>query len=326
MGIEILSIVVVAAILGTLGWVMQRRKRTTNLAATQSGGAATPGTGAGEDKTAPASAAEAAERESAALEQSKLVVHALLRSLSESVASLDVDSAKYTGSLDRHRVGIQKAMTLAGIQEIERMLLVELEDMQGANNRYREQLDQANSKLKQQQVELDRLHADSDTDFLTRVANRRTFDARFKEEFSRAKRYNKSFSLMLIDVDNFKQINDTYGHLAGDRVLRALAKILDEMRRESDLLARYGGEEFVFLLPETSAQNAHVAAEAVRSKVERSVFRCDSHALRITISLGVGEVYPKTDTGQSLFARVDAALYRAKGNGRNRVEMATAAS
>ena len=105
-------------------------------------------------------------------------------------------------------------------------------------------------------------------------------------------------------------------------MLRAVAQLLDEEKRASDFLARYGGEEFVFLLPETQTEQARVLAEKMRKKVEDARFRYEKDALRVTISAGVGTLTNKEESGEALFERVDAALYRAKEMGRNRVETA----
>jgi diguanylate cyclase len=117
-------------------------------------------------------------------------------------------------------------------------------------------------------------------------------------------------------------VNDSYGHLAGDRVLRAVAKLLDEQKRVSDFLARYGGEEFALILPETPADHAKVLAEKARTMVAGTKFRYEEELIQITISAGVGEVAAHKESAEDLFARVDAALYRAKEKGRNRVELA----
>ena len=256
------------------------------------------------------------------LERSKLVVHALLQSVSASVESLLGDSSHYSGSLEKHKAGIKKAMTIAGIKELEKVMLAELEHMQAANSKYRLKLDEANLKLKDQKRELEKLQSDVGIDFLTRIPNRRSFESRITDEIGRTKRYDTKFSLVILDVDHFKSVNDVYGHLAGDRILRAIAHIMNDQKRETDFLARYGGEEFTILLPETSADEAAIMADKIRKKVSASKFRFEKKVIGVNISAGVGEVMPKGDTADNIFKRVDAALYRAKENGRNRIEMA----
>ncbi len=268
---------------------------------------------------------DASTGESSELERSKLVIHALLQSLSDGLTTLLDDTSTYNDSLERHKNDVKKAMTLAGLKELERVLLTELEQMQMTTVEYRRELDQAKQETQQQREQLEQLQADASLDFLTKIPNRRTFDERLKEEMSRAQRYGSTFSLMVVDIDNFKNVNDLFGHQAGDRILRAVAHILDEQRRASDFLARYGGEEFVVLLPETATARAQVLAEKTRQKVSNARFRYDERTIRVTVSIGVGDYAASTDTWDDLFARVDQALYTAKRNGRNRVEVASTA-
>ncbi|HOZ46534.1 MAG TPA: GGDEF domain-containing protein, partial [Candidatus Hydrogenedentes bacterium] len=266
--------------------------------------------------------AEAALRQNTlALDQSKLAVHALLQSVTESLETLLQGSAGYGDTLEEHKAAIRKALDTAAIREWQEAMESELEKMQSSNAQYLQQLDSANQKLRDQQEELVRLQSDVGMDFLTKIPNRRSFDKRVAEEMNRAERYGGTFSMVVFDVDHFKYINDTYGHLAGDRILRALAKVLDEQRRASDFLARYGGEEFVLLLPQTDVEQARLVAESTREKLDRCKFRCEDHSIRVTVSAGVGELSPGTDTPESLFGRVDSALYAAKESGRNRVEV-----
>ncbi len=260
--------------------------------------------------------------DTAAMEQSKFIFHDMLQNLSDSVESFHAENSKYGNALVRHRTAITKARTIAGIRELERLMLAELEGIQAANTRYRHQLDEANAKMKAQQEKLEKLQSDAGIDFLTGIPNRRSLNNRVAEELTRVKRYGGKFSLIILDVDDFKRVNDLYGHLAGDRVLRAMAQLLEGQKRASDFLARFGGEEFVLLLPETDVDRARVPAENTRKEMEQSTFRCNGHSVRITVSAGVGETLPEKDTPETLFARVDAALYSAKESGRNRVAVA----
>ncbi|HEX4936690.1 MAG TPA: GGDEF domain-containing protein, partial [Gemmatimonadaceae bacterium] len=164
-----------------------------------------------------------------------------------------------------------------------------------------------------------RLEALATTDALTRLLNRRAFHERLTEEVQRAHRYGSVVTLLLIDVDHFKQVNDTHGHLVGDAVLAQVATVMQSSLRTVDVAARYGGEEFVAILPETPLDGAIVIAERLRERVARHEF-AGAHAvpLRLTISIGAA-VYPAADVHSTddLIARADAALYRAKAEGRN---------
>ncbi len=169
-----------------------------------------------------------------------------------------------------------------------------------------------------------RLEQLAQTDPLTQLLNRRALTERITAEMERALRYDSTMALLMIDLDHFKRVNDTYGHLVGDDVLRDVGQLLNDTIRTSDIVARYGGEEFLVLLPETDDAGAESFAERIRDAVEQHQFASDSLAepLRLTASVGVA-VYPaaRIESVEDLFARADAALYRAKADGRNRVRM-----
>lgn len=162
------------------------------------------------------------------------------------------------------------------------------------------------------------------TDPLTGLLNRRPLSERLTTEMERALRYDTSVALLLVDLDHFKRVNDTHGHLAGDGVLRAVAELLNEEARSSDLVARYGGEEFLVVLPETNDEGATVLAERMRARIAEHAFRAwdDGRTLRLTASIGVA-TFPaaRIESVEDLFARADGALYRAKAEGRDRVRM-----
>jgi diguanylate cyclase len=154
-------------------------------------------------------------------------------------------------------------------------------------------------------------------DALTGIANRLGYDERIEQEFKRWRRFRQPLSLVAWDLDRFKNINDSYGHRAGDRVLRAFAKLLSENVRETDFVARYGGEEFIMLLIGTPADGARTVAEVIREDIGRLGFHFRGTPVNVTASCGVTEARDG-DTPESLFDRADRALYRAKESGRNR--------
>ena len=160
-------------------------------------------------------------------------------------------------------------------------------------------------------------------DALTNLNNRRQFEHRLKQEIASAKRQNKPLCAMMIDVDYFKKVNDTYGHASGDAVLRGVASIIKSALRESDIPSRYGGEEFAVLLPFTHIDEAKIVGERLRKAVEASPIPIntedsDIKSISVTISMGLAEFNPE-ETGEELFERADKALYSAKEGGRNRV-------
>jgi diguanylate cyclase (GGDEF)-like protein len=166
-----------------------------------------------------------------------------------------------------------------------------------------------------------RYEALSLTDSLTSLRNRRAFDQEFESRFDHARRYERSLSVVIIDLDYFKSINDQFGHSAGDGVLRGIAQILDHGTRRSDFVARIGGEEFAVLLPETSLFEALHFAEKIRSTVMTATIRTEAATHQVTVSIGVANVpHSSVTTPQEFFNAADQALYRAKARGRNRIE------
>jgi len=159
------------------------------------------------------------------------------------------------------------------------------------------------------------------TDGLTGLTNHRHFQARYEEILARARRTHGSFGLLLMDIDHFKQVNDTHGHPAGDEVLRTVARRLSATVREVDLVARYGGEEFVVLLEGATPEGARIMAERLREAIAAEDIPTAEQPLRITLSIGVACYPVHGDERELLLARADQALYAAKHGGRNRVQL-----
>jgi len=157
-------------------------------------------------------------------------------------------------------------------------------------------------------------------DALTGIANRLGYDERIEQEFKRWRRFRQPLSIVAWDLDRFKSINDSYGHRAGDRVLRAFAKLLREKVRETDFVARYGGEEFIMLLVGTPAEGARGVAALMREELDRLGFHFRGTPVKVTASCGITEIR-EDDTPETLFDRADRALYRAKESGRDRSEV-----
>jgi diguanylate cyclase len=175
--------------------------------------------------------------------------------------------------------------------------------------RLAEQIAQAYDEIRQQTNHL-MTFTEVRTDPLTRVSNRRGLDETLGSMFALMERYNQQFSLAIFDIDHFKEVNDKKGHLQGDRTLQAVARILDEAVRDTDVVARYGGEEFVVVMPHTTLENACHFADRVRTGIESG--------LGLTVSGGVAMALDG-DNAQTLLSRADAALYSGKAAGRNRV-------
>lgn len=154
-------------------------------------------------------------------------------------------------------------------------------------------------------------------DGLTRLFNRMEFQRQLQVEVERSARYNGEFTLLLLDIDHFKRLNDTYGHQAGDEALKALAGILTKGIRLVDMAARYGGEEFIIILPQTSIEGALIIAERLRSRVAANTIKTDAGDISMTISIGLASFPVDEKTTDGLIKKADIALYSAKENGRN---------
>lgn len=180
-----------------------------------------------------------------------------------------------------------------------------------------DELIKTNDELLKVNKQLEKL---STTDALTGLANRRYLLEHFAAEYERAKRYRHHLSILLIDVDHFKKVNDTYGHICGDAVLKKMSSVMRKTIRSTDLIARYGGEEIVVLLQETDKQQALLIAEKIRHKVAAQTIVCEENPLVITVSIGVA-TYPGIDCSgpMQMLNVADQALYQAKDNGRNKV-------
>jgi len=155
------------------------------------------------------------------------------------------------------------------------------------------------------------------TDSLTGLYVRRYFFERFGEEVERSRSYALSFAFLMIDIDDFKRCNDTYGHLVGDVVLKNVARIMKEHVREIDLVARYGGEEFALVLPETTLEGARHAAERIRKTIAEHIFKAYDEKVQVTISAGIAMYPGDADDVAELVERADKALYKAKRSGKN---------
>ena len=158
-------------------------------------------------------------------------------------------------------------------------------------------------------------------DELTGLPNRTYLFKALSDEYARARRYRRALSIAMVDLDNFKVVNDTYGHLAGDRALIRIAGTLKGELRRQDLLGRYGGEEFLVILPETTGREAAVMLERCREKIAKISWKevISRASLSITLSAGIGELVDADRSIEDLIARADRTMYRAKSEGRNRV-------
>jgi diguanylate cyclase (GGDEF)-like protein len=160
------------------------------------------------------------------------------------------------------------------------------------------------------------------TDDLTKLYNYRYLMKYLEADVKRCLRYKKKVSLLFIDVDGFKRINDTFGHLVGSQALAEIGQVFKRIVRETDVVGRYGGDEFVIVLPETPLSGAMVIAERIRKKVEECEFITQNLSIRLTVSLGVANCPKHTLTAEGLIKKADAAMYRAKELSKNSIKVA----
>lgn len=169
------------------------------------------------------------------------------------------------------------------------------------------QLDAAEERLRQLSIQ----------DDLTQVYNRRHFIEHAKVEWERAMRYGEEFAIVIFDIDDFKRINDIYGHLAGDELLREVSRVCEKEARASDMFARYGGDEFVYLIPNSGAIDAQEFMKRVQKRLSEKVMKIGEDEIRITVSMGAGRFDDETPDFEAILSRADQALYTAKRSGGN---------
>ena len=177
--------------------------------------------------------------------------------------------------------------------------------------------DEAISKQRFQEAN-EQLQKMSRTDGLTGLFNRRYWEEQCEMEFKRTQRSGGRSSLIILDIDHFKKINDTYGHPAGDQVIKTMSRIITQAIRETDVAGRYGGEEFTIILPDTDSKQATIVSERIRTLAENMSVEYEEHIIRFTVSLGVAQMNIAYATHSVWIDRADKGLYEAKEGGRNR--------
>ncbi len=230
---------------------------------------------------------------------------------------------------------VEKAADLAMLQtdvqarviiirdHMDRFLQTELtrdKQVAGISEHLKKELSAAEDEIETLRQQLEAEREQSMQDALTGLYNRKAYDQYINDELARFKRYGSAFVIAVWDVDLFKSVNDTYGHVAGDKVLKIIARVIADNTRETDIVARYGGEEFVVIMPETKIAAAYKSQDKLRKTIQSCAFHFRESHVEITASCGLTEVC-ENDTPESIFQRADSGLYKAKENGRNRCEM-----
>jgi diguanylate cyclase len=225
-------------------------------------------------------------------------------------------------SAQEHRSQLDRASNMltsddaASGEALAELVVDVIGDIVRANQTLQSKLDTAESRLQEQSVELEAQISRSLTDSLTGLPNRRAFTDRLEERMSAWSRRQEVFSLLLVDVDHFKKLNDLHGHVAGDQMLASIGRALRGAIRREDSVARYGGEEFAVLLPNTTLEQAVRVGQKVREAVARVVVAHNGHEIRVTASGGLASI-GVNERAETLIQRADGALYAAKAAGRD---------
>lgn len=243
----------------------------------------------------------------------------------ERLGEMSDSTAVYHDKIGVYAERIERTEDVAGVKEVLDELMGDIRTMQGDALRSRDevaaarkQAEAAESKIRQLETELEEISEKVREDALTGSLNRRGLDEALASEAARAERYGNALCVSVIDVDNFKNLNDTYGHSAGDEALVHLVKVIKALLRPSDSVGRFGGEEFVVLLPETTLDAGKFAIERLQRELTKQFFLANNEKLLITFSAGVAQLRPG-ESESEVVKRADRAMYRAKQAGKNRV-------
>lgn len=260
--------------------------------------------------------------ESARIAKAEQVMRDIMRALADSVASTGDEVIRYEHSLSDCVEKLSTELSIDALRDLVAELVSSTHQMRASSQLLQAHLEKSQREADALRAELVEVTAKANTDALTGLANRHAFEQRLAELNRDPDEASQERCVIVADIDKFKSINDTYGHLFGDKILKTVAATLSSIIKGKDLAARFGGEEFVVLLPSTPPQGAMALAESIRASIERKrIFnpKTGEELRRITVSLGAANCLHGETIEQTL-ARADEALYRAKANGRNRTE------
>ncbi len=252
----------------------------------------------------------------------QLTVRRLIEAMSISLDTAGSEVSRYEQSLQECAAQLSTDIEADELRGLVDGLITSTQQMNAGNAALQNHLEQSRREADALREELAKVRVEAHSDALTGLANRKGFEDRLRALQASEDYAEHPHCLLLGDIDKFKNINDTYGHLFGDKILKVVAKAFSSLTKGKDLAARFGGEEFIILLPETPLRGALTVAESIRRSIEKGrVFNPKSgeEVQRVTISLGVTEIVHGEPIEQAI-ARADEALYRAKEGGRNRVE------
>ena len=241
------------------------------------------------------------------------------------------DVQKLLKNVSEHQKGISQSgdrleelsssiTTLQGdMQKILSRIITEVKGLKNLNRKFIKRLEEQKEEIARLRQELRKVKEEANIDPLTGLRNRRSFERALKEFFRDYKRFGYPFALIMFDIDNFKNINDTYGHLAGDKVLKEIGRILRSYLRAKDVVARTGGEEFTIILPGVSKEEAVAVAERLRKIISNHSVDFDGNKINVTASFGVTEMREEIEEPEELLREADEKLYTAKRTGKDKV-------
>jgi len=248
-------------------------------------------------------------------------VNLMLREITSHVLETEGDLSDHGQTLDHMAGQLQDIHDFQGVREVIDQMLDTTKAIIKSGSRLQTRMKVSSEDLKQLHKELEISQKEARTDALTGLENRRGLEKRLELERIRARQNNALFSVIMIDIDYFKKVNDTHGHLVGDSLLKGFAAVLKNKVRRNDMVARYGGEEFLLLLPETGVEGAYAVAEKIRAALVNQDWKVKNSGKRIgqiKASMGIAQ-YVMNETGNQVIDRADSALYQAKEQGRDRI-------
>lgn len=245
----------------------------------------------------------------------------MLKDISGHVSETEGDLAGHGQTLGDLAVQISQAGDYDEIRKIVDLMIDETKELIKSGKRLQSRMKISSEDLKQLQQDLEKSQKEAETDTLTDLTNRRGLEKKLEIESIRARQNDTPFSIILIDIDHFKKVNDSFGHLVGDSLLKNIANLLRDHLRKNDIAARYGGEEFLVLLPETEIGGALSVGEKIRAALSAKEWKIKDTGKsmgRITVSMGIAQ-YDLQEKMEDFIKRADDALYLAKNNGRDRI-------
>lgn len=245
----------------------------------------------------------------------------LISSLSEATKTTDSSTSDYQQSLQDCGSQLESSTADQELPTILSKLVSDTQSMQSSMQTMRSHMDKSQQEIKDLRKKLNKVTIEALSDPLTGLANRKGFSKAYEKALIQAQETTSSISLLMVDIDHFKKVNDTHGHLIGDKVIKFIADTLTMQIKGQDTASRFGGEEYAILLPNTPLRGAQALAETIRHKIEKAHIRranTQESIGQVTVSIGVANHQP-SESLDSLLDRADTALYLSKQNGRNRV-------